>query len=545
MKNYGDRIAQYIEDTDEEDTYENLLTRCIRVAIWLKSKELTNEDVVTLCSKNHKDSCVPFIACLFLGIPVASLDPMLSAMDTTHLLKEVRPKILFVESKSVRLIDDCLTEAGIDAEVVVYGEIEDHACFQELLTPQEDEGEFQPEVVASLEETAIVLFSSGTTGLPKGIMISHYALLMQCQNMKQSENFGNVMLSYATLYWISTVIILTTMTYIGGARVICSKFNPKQTWLLIEKYQITSMFIPPSQMAELIACGRPENLDTSKLHCCISGGASVSEKQMREIRDLLPGTFVFQMYGQSEIAGIITIFNSNDVKDVLLLDKKPKSVGKVVAGICCKVVNPDTEELCGPNKNGELRLKSKMSMNGYYGRDSSESYDSDGWLRTGDEVYYDEDKCFYVVDRIKEMLKYRSWHVAPAMIEQVLCIIALVMVELTELYFSRCAYEMVILGTGGYLLICSVMLLTILADELSPYAEISFLLFGSIFNLLGGILMFIRSGFYKKNFRWTYVGPVNGTATEKYEVFAATAVTGLSSVMIVDLLVELFALILS
>nr|CAH7742818.1 unnamed protein product [Callosobruchus chinensis] len=420
MKKYSDRVAQYLEDIDEEDTYENLLPRCIRVAMALKSRGLTKDDVVTICSTNHKDSSVPFIACLFLGIPVASLDPMLSALDTTHLLKEVTPKVLFVVPKSLELIDSCLIEADIEAEVIVFDETEDHTSFSDLLMPYEGESEFVPELVTDLYQTAVILFSSGTTGLPKGIMISHYALLMQCHTLAETHNFGSIILSYATLYWISTVLILTVMTYTGGARVICSKFDPNHTWFLLEKYQITSMFVPPSQMAELIACGRPENLDTSRLHTCVSGGAATSETLMKEIRDLLPGTFVFQMYGQSELAGAITMFNASSVKDVLLLDKKPSSVGKVIPGICCKVVDPDTDELCGPNQSGELRLKSKLSMNGYYGRDSSDSYDSDGWLRTGDKVYYDEDMCFYIVDRIKEMLKYKSWHVAPAMIEQVI-----------------------------------------------------------------------------------------------------------------------------
>ncbi|KAJ8951640.1 hypothetical protein NQ318_012310 [Aromia moschata] len=85
-----------------------------------------------------------------------------------------------------------------------------------------------------------------------------------------------------------------------------------------------------------------------------------------------------------------------------------------------RVVDPETGKLCGPNEKGELRVKTDYIMNGYYGRDSSDSFDSDGWLKTGDIVYYDEEQCFFVVDRIKEMLKYKSWHVPPAMIEQII-----------------------------------------------------------------------------------------------------------------------------
>lgn len=80
----------------------------------------------------------------------------------------------------------------------------------------------------------------------------------------------------------------------------------------------------------------------------------------------------------------------------------------------------ETEEALPCNEIGELRLKTKFQMNGYFNRDSSEAWDSDGWLKTGDVCYYDEDYCFYIVDRIKEMMKFQSWHVAPALLEGIL-----------------------------------------------------------------------------------------------------------------------------
>lgn len=82
-----------------------------------------------------------------------------------------------------------------------------------------------------------------------------------------------------------------------------------------------------------------------------------------------------------------------------------------------QVVDPDTEEILGPNEEGELRVKSLSIMNGYYNRDSTNRYDSEGWFRTGDVVRYDDNCFFYVVDRVKEMLKYRGWHIPPAILE--------------------------------------------------------------------------------------------------------------------------------
>lgn len=85
-----------------------------------------------------------------------------------------------------------------------------------------------------------------------------------------------------------------------------------------------------------------------------------------------------------------------------------------------QVVDLQTEEPLGFNKWGELLVKGDYLMNGYYNLDSSSAFDKEGWLRTGDVVYYDEDFCFYVVDRVKEMLKFRGWHVVPAILENIL-----------------------------------------------------------------------------------------------------------------------------
>ncbi|KAJ8951647.1 hypothetical protein NQ318_012318 [Aromia moschata] len=421
MKKYKHKIAQYLADTNEEDTYQDLLKRSVRTALELKRRNITRDDIVMICSYNHKNSCIPFIASTFLRVPVASLDPTLSLMDTTHLMNEVKPKIIFVVPEALKLIETSLNETGVDAEIVVFGNSDAYAEFSDFLQSDEKEDNFIPESVTSLRETAVIFFSSGTTGLPKGIMTSHYALVCQTIMLKNCGMHANaVNLTYASLYWISAVLFLSVSILCGAGRVVCRYSNSKITWFLIEKYKVTSLALAPTLVSDLIKGGRPDGVDTSSLLSCVVGGGSVSATQMNQIRDLLPGTFVFLAYGQTEVAGILTIFQLNQVSHTLALHHKPESSGKPVAGIAYKVVDLETGKLCGPNEKGELRVKTDYVMNGYYGRDSSDSFDSDGWLRTGDIVYYDEEQCFFVVDRIKEMLKYKSWHVPPAMIEQII-----------------------------------------------------------------------------------------------------------------------------
>ncbi|KAL1517921.1 hypothetical protein ABEB36_001620 [Hypothenemus hampei] len=424
MCQYKERTAQFIAKTEETDTYQDLLTRSIRTALHLKTKILKRTDVIALCTYNHENSCVPFIASQFLGLKVASLDPSFTVGEASYLIDMIKPKILFVVAEAVETIAESLEKAELQAEVVVFGEEIDNSTFTSFASFLEecpDEDAFEPEVVDA-NETAVIFFSSGTTGMPKGICISHkslyhQALITQYCGLIVSDE---IILSYSSLYWISATMLLTCAIVTGSARVICQKFDPEQIWILLDKYKVTYLFLAPIQAHDMLHFGRSEGLDTCALQVMITGGGHCSNDQLFTLRDMLPGTFVFQCYGCTEVAGAISMYNLNKVNDRLLLYHRPSSCGRPLPGFTYKVVNVDTGEACGVNETGELRIKSEFCLNSYYNQDSTSAFDEEGWLRTGDVVYYDRDFCFYVVGRIKEMLKYRSWHVQPALLEGIL-----------------------------------------------------------------------------------------------------------------------------
>lgn len=197
------------------------------------------------------------------------------------------------------------------------------------------------------------------------------------------------------------------------------------------------IFLAPIQAMEMCHVGRPEEIDTTSLLELLCGGGILPTKCILQLRDLLPGANVTQIYGLTEITGAVVTFSSKKRKDLLLSYYKPQSCGRPVRGLCYKVcycavtisffkshfpqiVDPESEQTLGVNERGELRVKTKCQMNGYYEMDSSTAWDEDGFLKTGDVAYFDEDFCFYIVDRIKELLKFRSWHLVPAVLESVL-----------------------------------------------------------------------------------------------------------------------------
>ncbi|GJQ74535.1 hypothetical protein Trydic_g21400 [Trypoxylus dichotomus] len=165
----------------------------------------------------------------------------------------------------------------------------------------------------------------------------------------------------------------------------------------------------------LLRYGNPQKVETPYLRVVIVAGGKASVENMTALSKIfLNHVQVICPYGQSEFFGGLLSF------DLELFAKNPATAGKPIEGFWYKVVDPDTNRICGPNEQGELLIKSKFCMSGYYKQDSSHRFDSDGFLKTGDVVYYDEEHCFYIVERLGERLKYKSQWISPAYLESIL-----------------------------------------------------------------------------------------------------------------------------
>ncbi|KAF2902427.1 hypothetical protein ILUMI_03757 [Ignelater luminosus] len=404
--------------TGEVDTYNSVFQRSIRTAITMRSKGITREDIITVCSYNHLNTNIPIIASLLLGVKTASIDPTLALSDAVHLLKQVKPKMIFVSENGIKLIEDAIREIGINPELVVFGKTTKHTEFSEFLNeaPQEEES-FAPVKTRDLKETFSIFFSSGTSGLAKGVCLNHKSLISQIPPKEMENAIGFVILSYSSPYWISSILMLIITIATGGCRLILPKFDIDNFWYLIDKYKVSMLFLSTTLLATICNNKKPENADGSNLKLISAGGSTIYKEQLDKIKQLFPTTIVFSDYGQTELGGGCLTFSLNEM-DYLI--EKPTSCGKPQPGYTYKIVDLETEEPLGPNQKGELRVKTDFYMNGYYNIDSSDSWDSDGFLKTGDIFYYDEDYYFYIVDRIKDMLKFQGFQIAPAKLETIL-----------------------------------------------------------------------------------------------------------------------------
>ncbi|KAK4872992.1 hypothetical protein RN001_015021 [Aquatica leii] len=416
---HKDRIAQIDGLTGQEDTFGSLLERCVRTAIWLKTEGVQYGDIISVCTYNHLNSCVPHVSSMFIGAKIAALDPSMSLRDATYLFKMVMPKVIFVGEESVKLIEDVIQEVGSKTTIVVFGATKKHISFSELVKKSVDELNFKPTAARSINDIVVIMFSSGTTGLSKGICHTHFSILRPDTKTMYLAPTSAKMFSSDSPYWNIFLLILNHTIQSGVTQVVYPRFDPENPWAILNG-KVTMAFLNISQLMMLCNTPKPDYIDTSALDMILTGGSPISEKQITKVRSQFPNALVRIIYGQTEVFESIFCLDWSNPKHLEIMQKKPNSCGLPKLGINYKIVDLETGKPLGANQKGELRLKTEMQLSGYYNMDSSGIWDEDGWLKTGDYGYYDEDCCFYISDRIKEMFKYQYWHIVPAVLESIL-----------------------------------------------------------------------------------------------------------------------------
>ncbi|XP_066257626.1 luciferin 4-monooxygenase-like isoform X2 [Euwallacea similis] len=423
-KKYHDRIAVINTVNGEWDTYSDVLDKCMATASALRKRGFQPQDTIAMCSnKENINACIPLIAAQFLGCISFSVVTVNTEEENAEFFEQVSPKIVFTTVESKDMIARALKRAGIDVEIIMFGE-----QFEKNFL--ENKEEFVPIDIEDLSITSMIHFSSGSTGTPKAICLSHYYLLGLhiCSDPEaltpiyyqfNNHPVGSVSLKYTRWYGIATTIDLIINILIGGCRLLRDKFYAQEFWKMTDKYHVTDVFLTPQECEELLESVKPEHLDTSSLSKISSGSYILSTDFINKLRELIPNVTICQTYGMTE-CGIVTSFNHHIPKSKEFLNLKPQSCGMPVDGLYYKVIDVETGKICGPNQHGELYLKGKKIFRSFYNKDASVSFDKEGFFMSGDLVYFDEDFCFYVVDRIKNNLRWNGHYVFLHRVEKVL-----------------------------------------------------------------------------------------------------------------------------
>lgn len=259
------------------------------------------------------------------------------------------------------------------------------------------------------DQTAAILCSSGSTGLPKGVTISHKALI-NCGFF--GVETGDMLLSFSTLYWMSGLFTMYLGLVNGGCRIMTNKtFSSDLLIDLIEKFKVSFMLGPPSQMALLVQNDRAIKADLSSMKNYFVGGSAVPFPVIEKVRKIMANCSIRVGYGMTEICGACSYG----------VPAGPNANGYVKENTKVKIVDDDGNKL-GVGETGEIIIKTIFSWNGYYGNNKAtlEAIDDDGWIKSGDLGFFDADGNLFVVDRKKDILKFQNFHYFPTEIELVI-----------------------------------------------------------------------------------------------------------------------------
>ncbi|XP_053681650.1 probable 4-coumarate--CoA ligase 1 [Sabethes cyaneus] len=405
-----EKVFQICADTERVMTCGELRTQMIRVALNLNKRYgVSRQDM--LCMVVNNSACVTpvLLGCFLLGAPVHTLDASFERSDLVHLMGITRPKFVFCNDDNVPAVRQALAELSCDAQVIVLDKPETAKL---LFDPVEGEAGYRAPYLGDSDKiVAVIVCSSGTTGLPKAVCLTHAQLIAPYPWL---TNLGiDTVLCFSSLYWVSSFQMLMMTLFNGHKRITTSKpFSPEYAYELIVKFEVTNFFTPPPMLADLVAYCEAGQLTLPSLRVLGCGGSPLPESLRQRANALLQSNGkVFVGYAMSETGGIVSID----------LFGKPNSAGILMANITARIANEDWD-LLGPEEEGEIQVRYAHPFYGYYNNEPETQalHTFDGFIKTGDVGYFDKAGFLYITDRRKELLRYRGYQIAPAQLEAVL-----------------------------------------------------------------------------------------------------------------------------
>jgi acyl-CoA synthetase (AMP-forming)/AMP-acid ligase II len=413
--------------TGDSITHGQLAGHVDRLAAALHARGLRKGDVVAVFSPNTMWYPVVFHGIAAAGCVMSPINSLYTPEEIAFQLRDSGAKVLITVSPFLERAQEATLKTPVD-EVIVLDGAEGHASLVDLLSSDAPsaEVEFDPAV-----DLVALPYSSGTTGLPKGVMLTHRNLVA---NVSQSRPLVDLhegderiiaVLPFFHIYGL-TVLMNQGLQW-GGTVVSLPRFDLEQFLRVIQEQKITRAFVAPPIVLALAKHPLVDSFDLSSLRTITSGAAPLDEALAQAAQDRLrkgadTGVTVAQGYGMTELSPV-----SHTTPDATRLPagvtEVPKgSVGFAICNTECRLVDPETGTDAAEGERGELWVRGPQVMKGYLNNPqaTADTLDAEGWLHTGDVAIVDAQGLYTVVDRVKELIKYKGYQVAPAELEAVL-----------------------------------------------------------------------------------------------------------------------------
>ncbi|QDP95468.1 long-chain fatty acid--CoA ligase [Microlunatus elymi] len=378
-----------------------------RAASLLTSHGVGPGDHVSLIMPNVAYFPIVYYAILRLGAIVVPSNPLLKAGEISYIWQDSDCRVAVVLNLFAPDAELAAKDTGTDVITVVPGE------FDQLLAGQEPDTSVAER---SADDTAVILYTSGTTGRPKGAELTHANIGSNVATMVETLSHtgpGDVVFGGLPLFHsFGQTCAMNSAVYAGAALALLPRFDAEQALEIVQDDKVTVFLGVPTMYMALLAVKDPQRFDTSALRQCCSGGSSMPVEVLHGIEKTFQVT-VLEGYGLSETAPVAT-FNHPD------RPSKPGSVGTPIRGVEAKVVGPDDQEV-PVGEIGEIVIRGENIMKGYLNNPTAtQEAMRGGWFHSGDLGRMDSDGYFFIVDRVKDMIVRNAFNVYPREIEELL-----------------------------------------------------------------------------------------------------------------------------
>ncbi|KAG5897605.1 hypothetical protein JTB14_019553 [Gonioctena quinquepunctata] len=419
------QIAMVDASTHRSIAYGEILEETRNLAKALHRYGTGPDSIHAICSENSLEFFIPVIACFYLGCTVAPWNHLYTMNELCYQLDLTKPNLIFCSQavkdrliecnrkfiEKIIIIDSTSSSLGTESlQYFIASQLRSTLIASHVFQPF-NEGD-------PSQHVALILSSSGTTGMPKGVMITHRNLqvrLLQSRDPRlRSATSDRINLGLVPFFHAIGMNLGLTALINEEKLVILQRFEKHSFLRAIQDHWVTLIPLVPPLVIFLAKTPLLDRYDISYVNEIYCGGAPLD----KDIEISFIERFnhrITQMYGMTEATLAVTISRPHD-------KYKPGSCGKVISFMSLKVVDPDSGKSLEHNKLGEIYMKGPMVMKGYFKNEGAtrNAITPEGWLKSGDLGYYDEEENFFVVDRLKELIKFNGYQVAPAELEALL-----------------------------------------------------------------------------------------------------------------------------
>ncbi len=387
-------------------TYSQLDGATAHIAGLLRERGVEQGDRVGIMLPNIPHFPICYYGALRAGAVVVPMNVLLKKREVAFYLRDSGAKLVFAWEGFAEDAQAGAEEAGAECVIVEMAGFQNLVGSAPAVTEMADTGD---------SDTAVILYTSGTTGTPKGAELTHANLTKNCQIAIELFGLGSdaVVLGALPLFHsFGQTCGMNASTFGGATLTLIPRFDPKKALEIIERDKVSVFEGVPTMYNAMLHEPSREQFDTSTLKVCASGGSAMPVELMRAFEDAF-GCKVLEGYGLSETSPIAS-FNHPD------RERKPGSIGTPVDGVEMKLVDDQDNEV-PPGEVGEIVIRGHNVMKGYWNRqDATEETMRGGWFHSGDMAKVDDDGYFFIVDRKKDLIIRGGYNVYPREIEEVL-----------------------------------------------------------------------------------------------------------------------------